>query len=68
MLNRRNHTFQQLGHTFRERSADVVHSPLPAEMQALVLKLASVDPPRSRDCIIRRLRASEIHCRTMSPP
>ena len=44
MLNRRNHTFQQLGHTFRERSADDVDSPLPAEMQSLVRKLANAEP------------------------
>ena len=49
MLNRRNHTIEQLGHTFREHSADVVHFPLPVEMQSLVLKLASAEPPRSRE-------------------
>ena len=49
MLSRRNQTFEQLGHTFRERSADVVHSPLPVEMQSLVLKLATAEPGRSRN-------------------
>jgi hypothetical protein len=55
MLNRRNHTFEQLGHAFRERTADVVHSQLPVEMQSLVLKLASAEPQRSRV-------ASSDHC------
>ena len=49
MLDRRNHIFEQLGRTFRERSADVVHAPLPVEIQSLVLKLASAEPQRSRD-------------------
>jgi hypothetical protein len=43
-LNRRNHTFEQLGHTFRERSADDVDSPLPAEIRSLLRKLASAEP------------------------
>jgi len=33
-LNRRNYIFKQLGHTFRERSAEDVESPLSAEMQS----------------------------------
>jgi hypothetical protein len=49
MLSRRNHTIEQLGHTFRERTVDVVDAPLPVEMQSLVLKLASAEPKHSRD-------------------
>ena len=49
MLDRRNHFFEQLGRTFRERSADSVGSALPVEMQSLVLKLASAEPQRSPD-------------------
>jgi hypothetical protein len=63
MLSRRNHTIEQLGHTFRERTADVVDAPLPAEMQSLVLKLASAEPQRSRHA---SSHSDEIHHRTLT--
>jgi hypothetical protein len=44
MLDRRNQVLEQLGRTFRERSADVVDAALPAEMLSLVLKLANAEP------------------------
>jgi len=52
MLARRNHVFEQLGRTFRERSVDVVAAALPADMLSLVLELANVkpgSPPASSD-------------------
>jgi hypothetical protein len=44
MLDRRNHVFEQLGRTFRERSADVVDAVLPSDMLSVVLELANVEP------------------------
>jgi hypothetical protein len=44
MLDRRNHIFEQLGRTFRERSAAVVDEALPAQLLSLVLKLANAEP------------------------
>ena len=41
MLNRRNHTFEQLGRTLRVHSADVVDAALPLDMLVLVLRMAS---------------------------
>jgi hypothetical protein len=49
MLDRRNHIFEQLGRTFRERSAAVVDEALPAQMLSLVLKLANAEPGPSPD-------------------
>jgi hypothetical protein len=44
MFTRRNHILEQLGYMLRERSATVVHAPLPDEMLSLVRKLASAEP------------------------
>jgi hypothetical protein len=56
MLDRRNHIFEQLGRTFRERSAAVVDEALPAQMLSLVLKLANAEPDASPN-------GSSTHCK-----
>jgi hypothetical protein len=61
MLDRRNHIFEQLGRTFRERSAESVETPLPAEMLSLILKLANAEPGPSPN-------ASSTHCKHPNPP